>query len=304
MVSMAVYGAALSAAAAGTMVAAGACARLVAPAAAHAAAAAGVHPDEGVVALTAGGLAIAVVNVAGIGQGNAQMSAGVWLACAGLTLLCTTVFAAIGASSAIWFPVRTRCRSSARASRSSRSSAACYPLTERQHGLLAEWTPMSAWPRSAEAADRRLHYGRPQRRRLAGSSCAGDGLADREGHRQGLNCAPELSVNPVKRQVAGARDGRAGPGPRACPRAVRGPGSRLSGCSSWPTRCSRRGTTATSCVAVLGIVCVLAFAAVYLALWSRFRARRRAPGPRDAGPSRESSTSGCWHCCRWPRCCW
>jgi len=47
-------------------------------------------------ALIMGGLAIAVVNAVGIWQGKADMSVGVWIGSALLALLCTVTFAALG----------------------------------------------------------------------------------------------------------------------------------------------------------------------------------------------------------------
>ncbi len=48
------------------------------------------------VALAMGAIAILVVNVTGIIQGRPSMSAGVWVACAVVTLVCTLTFAALG----------------------------------------------------------------------------------------------------------------------------------------------------------------------------------------------------------------
>ncbi len=47
-------------------------------------------------AVTLGAIAVAVVNIAAIAQGRAEMSAGRWVACGLLTLACTLVFAALG----------------------------------------------------------------------------------------------------------------------------------------------------------------------------------------------------------------
>lgn len=96
MTSMALYGAALSAAAVGAMV--------------------GLERSLGwsrqlrstplnpvayiamkaTIALVSGILALAVVNVVGAVQGRPDLSVGIWLGCALLTVLCTTVFAALG----------------------------------------------------------------------------------------------------------------------------------------------------------------------------------------------------------------
>jgi len=96
MVSMALYGAALTAAAGGAMVAMeralGWSRQLrLTP----------LHPMvyilmKALVALVLGAVAITVVNLAGIVQGKPSMPAGVWVSCAVLTLLCTMVFAALG----------------------------------------------------------------------------------------------------------------------------------------------------------------------------------------------------------------
>lgn len=51
---------------------------------------------KAVTALVTGGLAVAVVNVVGLVQGKAEMPVGTWVACAAVTLLCTTTFAALG----------------------------------------------------------------------------------------------------------------------------------------------------------------------------------------------------------------
>jgi ABC-2 type transport system permease protein len=96
MVSMALYGAALTAAAGGAMVATeralGWSRQLrLTP----------LHPAvyiamKGLIALVLGAVAISVVNLVGILQGRASMPTSVWIECAVLTLLCTMVFAALG----------------------------------------------------------------------------------------------------------------------------------------------------------------------------------------------------------------
>ena len=96
MVSMALYGAALTAAAGGTTVALerslGWSRQLrltpLRPAA--------YILVKALVALTLGALAIAVVNLAGVLQHQASMPTTVWVSCAVLTLFCTLVFAALG----------------------------------------------------------------------------------------------------------------------------------------------------------------------------------------------------------------
>jgi ABC-2 type transport system permease protein len=96
LVSMALYGAALTAAAGGTSVALerslGWSRQLrltpLSPAA--------YILVKALVALTLGALAIAVVNVAGVVQHKPSMPTGVWVSCAVLTLFCTLVFAALG----------------------------------------------------------------------------------------------------------------------------------------------------------------------------------------------------------------
>ena len=96
MVSMALYGAALTAAAGGAMVAMeramGWSRQLrLTP----------LHPAvyimmKALLALVLGAVAITVVNVAGLVQGKPSMPLGTWLACGFLTLACTMVFAALG----------------------------------------------------------------------------------------------------------------------------------------------------------------------------------------------------------------
>lgn len=96
LVSMALYGAALTAAASGTTVALerslGWSRQLrLTP----------LNPAayilvKALVALVLGALAVAVVNVAGVLQHKPSMPTSVWLSCAVLTLFCTLVFAALG----------------------------------------------------------------------------------------------------------------------------------------------------------------------------------------------------------------
>ncbi len=96
MVSMALYGAALTAAAGGAMVATeramGWSRQLrLTP----------LHPAvyismKALIALILGAVAIAVVNVVGVLQNKASMPGHVWVECAVLTLVCTMVFAALG----------------------------------------------------------------------------------------------------------------------------------------------------------------------------------------------------------------
>jgi ABC-2 type transport system permease protein len=96
MVSMALYGAALTAAAGGASVATeralGWSRQLrLTP----------LNPAayilmKALIALVAGAVAIAVVNAVALLQGRADMPAARWVACIALTLLCTLVFAALG----------------------------------------------------------------------------------------------------------------------------------------------------------------------------------------------------------------
>ena len=96
MASMALYGAALTAASGGAMVAMerslGWSRQLrLTP----------LNPAvyivmKALIALVMGAMAIAVVNVAGIAQGKPQMPVADWVGCALLTLVCTMVFAALG----------------------------------------------------------------------------------------------------------------------------------------------------------------------------------------------------------------
>jgi ABC-2 type transport system permease protein len=104
MVSMALYGAALTAAAGGAMVATeralGWSRQLrLTP----------LNPGayicmKALIALVLGALAMAVVNVVGVIQGRAWMPAHIWVECALLTLLCTVVFAALGVFVGFLFP--------------------------------------------------------------------------------------------------------------------------------------------------------------------------------------------------------
>jgi len=96
MVSMALYGAALTAASAGTQVALersmGWSRQLrLTP----------LNPGvyivvKAIIALVLGALAITVVNVVGVIQGKPDMPVDVWVECALLTLACTSVFASLG----------------------------------------------------------------------------------------------------------------------------------------------------------------------------------------------------------------
>jgi ABC-2 type transport system permease protein len=96
LVSMALYGAALTAAAGGTSVALerslGWSRQLrltpLSPAA--------YILVKALVALTLGALAVAVVNIAGVVKHGPSMPTSVWVSCAVLTLFCTLVFAALG----------------------------------------------------------------------------------------------------------------------------------------------------------------------------------------------------------------
>jgi ABC-2 type transport system permease protein len=96
MVSMALYGSALTAASGGAMVAieraTGWSRQLrltpLRP---------GVYIGmKALLALVLGAVAILVVNVVGLVQGRPSMPTGVWVSCALLTLVCTLVFAALG----------------------------------------------------------------------------------------------------------------------------------------------------------------------------------------------------------------
>jgi ABC-2 type transport system permease protein len=96
LVSMALYGAALTAAAGGAMVAlerATGWSRQLRLTPLHPAAYILV---KATVALVMGALAIAVVNIIGAFQGKASMPTGTWIATAVLTLFCTLVFASAG----------------------------------------------------------------------------------------------------------------------------------------------------------------------------------------------------------------
>ncbi len=96
MVSMALYGAALTAASAGTQVAlerAMGWSRQLRLTPLNAAVYIVV---KAIIALVLGALAIAVVNLVGVLQGKPEMPVDVWVECALLTLACTSVFAALG----------------------------------------------------------------------------------------------------------------------------------------------------------------------------------------------------------------
>ncbi|WP_241238273.1 ABC transporter permease [Nocardioides pantholopis] len=96
MVSMALYGAALTAASGGASVAAERAlgwSRQLRLTPLHPA----VHVlTKAVLALVLGAVAITVVNLVGLAQGKPEMPLDVWLACGLLTLACTLVFAALG----------------------------------------------------------------------------------------------------------------------------------------------------------------------------------------------------------------
>lgn len=96
MVSMALYGAALTAATGGAMVAmerSMGWSRQLRLTPLHPAVYVGI---KALLALVLGAVAITVVNVAGIVQGKPAMPLHLWIACALLTLVCTLVFAALG----------------------------------------------------------------------------------------------------------------------------------------------------------------------------------------------------------------
>ena len=96
IVSMALYGAALTAASTGAMVAmerAMGWSRQLRLTPLNPVVYIGI---KAMVALFMGAIAVAVVNVAGLIQGKPSMSVGVWIACAVLGVLCTLVFAALG----------------------------------------------------------------------------------------------------------------------------------------------------------------------------------------------------------------
>lgn len=96
MVSMALYGAALTAASAGTVVALERALGWSRQLRLTPLAPAGYILVKAAVALVLGSIAVTVVNVAGLLQGRPQMPAGAWLACALLTVACASVFAALG----------------------------------------------------------------------------------------------------------------------------------------------------------------------------------------------------------------
>jgi ABC-2 type transport system permease protein len=96
MVSMALYGAALTAASAGTVVALERALGWSRQLRLTPLAPAGYILVKAAVALVLGSIAVAVVNVAGLLQGRPEMPAGAWLACALLTVVCASVFAALG----------------------------------------------------------------------------------------------------------------------------------------------------------------------------------------------------------------
>lgn len=96
MVSMAFYGAALTASATGASVAlerALGWSRQLRLTPLHPVAYIAV---KAIVALAIGGISITVVNIAGLVQGKPDMPVGIWIASALLTLVCALVFAALG----------------------------------------------------------------------------------------------------------------------------------------------------------------------------------------------------------------
>ena len=97
MVSMALYGAALTAAAGGAMVAVERATGWSRQLRLTPLNPRGLHRCmKAAVALVMGAVAVTVVNLAGIVQGKPSMPVGTWVACAVLGMLCTLVFAALG----------------------------------------------------------------------------------------------------------------------------------------------------------------------------------------------------------------
>jgi len=96
MVSMALYGAALTAASAGTMVALERSLGWSRQLRLTPLSPVGYILVKAALALILGSVAVSIVNLAGLVQGKPDMAAGAWLECALLTILCTSVFAALG----------------------------------------------------------------------------------------------------------------------------------------------------------------------------------------------------------------
>jgi ABC-2 type transport system permease protein len=96
MVSMALYGAALTAASAGAMVALERAMGWSRQLRLTPLSPVSYIVVKAIVALVMGAVAVTVVNVSGIVQGKPDMPADIWIECAVLAVLCTLVFAALG----------------------------------------------------------------------------------------------------------------------------------------------------------------------------------------------------------------
>ncbi|MEZ5097503.1 MAG: ABC transporter permease [Nocardioides sp.] len=103
-----------------------------------------------VLAVLLGAIAVAMVNVCGLVQGKPDMPASTWVGCALLTIACSLVFAALGVFVGYLVPGRTRCRSSGRGWRCCRSWATCSSRSPRapRCGGSRRLHRCSGWPRS------------------------------------------------------------------------------------------------------------------------------------------------------------
>ena len=217
MVSMALYGAALTAASAGAMVAterALGWSRQLRLTPLNPAVYIGM---KALIALILGAVAISVVNVVAIFQGRAAMPAHLWVACALLTLVCTMVFAALGVFVGYLVPGRER-----HADPRPRAGAAVLP-GQRVH---PDRPGQHAVERRRLDADVRGRRGQPgsahrraavvrraQRRGLAGALRRRRRVADEQGHGAGLRPTSSRLTpvsSPTPTGVWTDRDGRPG----------------------------------------------------------------------------------------------
>ena len=190
MVSMALYGAALTAAAGGAMVALerslGWSRQLrLTP----------LNPVayilvKALVALVMGAIAVAVVNIAGIVQGQPEMPLHVWIACALVTLVCTLTFAALGVFVGYVVPGENAMQILGPGlALMSFLGGVFIPLTAGSAVWhVAVFTPMYGVAEVARSPlDPRAALVRPgQRRRLVPGVRRRCRLADEQGHRAGL----------------------------------------------------------------------------------------------------------------------
>ena len=230
MVSMALYGAALTAAAGGAMVAMerslGWSRQLrLTP----------LNPAvyilmKALIALVMGAIAVTVVNLAGMVQGKPSMPAGVWVACGVLTVVCTLVFAALVVFVGYLVPGENAMqilgpglallrvpRQRVHPARPRHDHVAHRLVHADVRGRRA--LPLAVDPRPPVVR-------RPQRGRLAGALRGRGRVADEQGHGAGLTGA-SVSIMSAAEPTRGSR---------RAPRVGSVRGSPPSGCSSCSTR--------------------------------------------------------------------